>query len=69
MLNLYTVKLSKPLKLPSVTPQFGRETSNLFVVASSFDNALLAAVAKYPEVEIRGVDLLNYAGTPIVIGE
>lgn len=69
MLNLYTVKLAKPLKLPSVTPQFGRETSTLFVVASSFDDAILASVAKYPEIEIRGIDLLNYAGTPIVIGE
>ena len=69
MMNVYNVKLAKEIKLDAGLHHFGRTTTWLYVVASSFENAIVAVQRKYPGVEIRGVDLLNYTGVPIVSGE
>lgn len=70
MRNVYTVKLAKPLKTEGGLHHFGgRETSWLYVVATSFANAHDAVLRKYPGVEVRGVDMMNYTGVPIVMGD
>jgi hypothetical protein len=68
--NVYTVKLAVPVKTePAVHGFSGKSSTYLYVVASSFDNALKAVAAKYPDSEVRGIDMLNYAGVPIVAGD
>lgn len=70
MRNVYIVKLGHPIKTDACSPGFsGKESSWLYVVASSFANAHDAVLKKYPYAEIRGVDLMNYTGVPIVIGD
>ncbi len=70
MRNVYCVKLAKPVKTEPAGHHFtGRETMWLHVVASSFPAAVAAVEKKYPGAEVRGVDLLNYSGIPIVLGD
>lgn len=70
MKNVYTVNLVKPVKMDASGHHFtGKETSWLHVTASSFENALAAVRAKYPDVGIRSINVLNYDGVPIVAGE
>jgi hypothetical protein len=67
--NVYCVKLAKPVKVDAGTPFSGRESMWLYVVASSFAAAHDAVEKKYPGAEIRGIDLMNYTGIPIVLGD
>ncbi len=69
MKNVYSVKLVRPVSM-NASPHFGgKETGWVYVVASSFENACDAVRRKYPAAEIKGIDLLNYTGVPIVIGD
>lgn len=69
MKNIYVAKLAGMVKIEP-TPHFGsKETSNLYVVASSYEAALAAVQAKHPGASVRGIDLLNYTGVPIVVGD
>lgn len=69
MRNIYVVRLNKSVRL-EVSPLFGsRDTTHLYVVASSFEGALAAVVRKHPGIEVRGIELVNYTGVPIVSGE
>lgn len=57
--NVYTVKLAKPVKTDQHLHGFsGKESMWLYVVATSFSGAHDAVLKKYPEAEIRGVDLM-----------
>jgi hypothetical protein len=68
--NVYCVKLGKPVRTEPTGHHFtGKETSWLYVLASSFPAAVAAVERKYPGAEIRGVDLVNYTGVPIVLGD
>lgn len=70
MSNVYIVKLSNPVQMDHTGHHFtGKETTWLHVVASSFENAIKAVSYKYPTAVVIGIDMLNYTGTPIVIGE
>lgn len=70
MKNIYSVQLVKPVKTESHVHGFsGKESSNVFVIASTFATAAEAVNAKYPGVEVRGITMMNYLGMPIVIGE
>ncbi len=70
MRNIYCVKLARPVPMtPSGHHYSGKETTWLHVVASSIANAVAAVEMKYPGAEVRGVDVLNYTGTPIVLGD
>lgn len=70
MRNVYSVKLAKPVKIESAGPHFGgAPTTYLYVVASSFAAAHDAVERKYPDAEVRGIDLMNYTGIPIVLGD
>jgi hypothetical protein len=70
MRNVYCVKLAKPVKTEPAPSHFsGRESTWLYVVASSFANAAAAVEAKHPGAEVRGIDLMNYTGIPIVLGD
>jgi hypothetical protein len=69
MRNVYCAKLCKPVKMETSAHFSGRETMWLYVVASSFSNAHDAVIQKYPGAEIRGIDLINYTGVPIVLGD
>jgi hypothetical protein len=64
--NVYSVKLAKPVPSES-SPHFGNATMWLYVVASSFAAAHDTVMAAHPAVEIRGIDLMNYKGLPILI--
>lgn len=68
MTNVYVVKLAKGVKLDA-SPHFGGSpTTHVYVVASSFALAQEAVERKYSGIEVRGIDLLNYQGVPIVVG-
>jgi hypothetical protein len=70
MRNVYSVKLAKPVGMVPGGAHFsGNQTSWLYVAASTFHDAEQAVLAKYPAAEIRGIDLLNYSGVPIVVGD
>lgn len=69
MKNVYVVRLSKPVKMDVMAPHTGRETSHLYVVASSFPNATEAVLKKHPCAVIRGIDHMNYEGMPVVVGD
>lgn len=70
MKNIYCVKLTRPVKTDHTAPHFGsKETTHLYVVASSFSAAHDAIQKKHPGAEVRGIDMLNYSGVPIVIGD
>ncbi len=69
MRNVYNVKLAKPVKCEVGLHHFGRDTTWLYVVATSFHAAERAVREKYPEAEVRGIDMMNYTGVPIVVGE
>lgn len=69
MLNVYCVKLSQTVKIEPSHHFGGRETGWLYVVASSFESAIAAVQRKHPGTDIKGIDLMNYTGIPIVTGE
>ena len=70
MKNVYSVRLSSAVSMePAVAHFSGKTTTHLYVVASSFASAIEAVQKKHSGAEVRGVDLMNYAGVPIVVGE
>jgi hypothetical protein len=71
MKNVYVVQLAEPVTIQlDAAPHFsGKSTSHVYVVASTFNNAIRAAELKYPGVAIRSINLMNYSGLPIVAGE
>lgn len=71
MRNVYVVKLAEAVKLgpAAVGPHFGPATLHLYVVASSFQAAQAAVERAYPQAAVRGIDLMNYKGVPIVLGD
>jgi hypothetical protein len=69
MRNVYTVKLASQVKTEPGHHFSGKETSWIYVVASSFELAIAAVQLKYPGASIRGIDLMNYTGVPIVAGD
>lgn len=69
MMNVYSVKLTKSVKVEPAHHFGGKETIWLYVTASSFENALAAVAEKYPGAEVSTVNLMNYTGVPIVAGK
>lgn len=67
--NVYTVQLDKAVKVGGISPHFGRETSHLYVTATSFENALAAVRKLYPDVQVRNVSYVNYSGVPVIPGD
>ncbi len=69
MRNVYIVRLASAVKCESAAPFFGRESTHLYVTASSFENAIEAVRRKYPGCSVRGIDQANYLGVPVVAGD
>ncbi len=69
MRNVYIVRLAGAVKCETTAPFSGRESTHLYVTASCFEKAIEAVQRKYPGCQIRGIDLANYAGVPVVAGD
>ncbi len=69
MKNVYCIRLTKPIETVPGVMFSGKGSNHLYVVASTIVAALAAVSEKYPGVEIRGMDVINYQGVPIVVGD
>jgi hypothetical protein len=69
MRNVYWVRLARPVVVHEAGEGAGKEAWTLYVAAPSFEAALAAVDREHPGAEVRGMDLLNHAGVPLVAGE
>jgi hypothetical protein len=70
MRNVYWVRLVKPVAVREAGGDgAGKEVWSLYVAAPSFAAALAAVDREHPGAEVRGMDLLNHAGVPLVGAE
>lgn len=64
--HVYSVQFSKPMK---VEGQYGpMQASNAYVVAHSYEEALLKFREKYPDCPVRGISMIDYFyGIPVIL--
>lgn len=68
-MNIYLVNLQGNVDIDPA-PHFGsKTTSSLYVLATSIDRVLAAVLRRFPGAAIRRIELINYTGTPIVLGD
>lgn len=68
-MNVYVVQLVGTIKCEQSSAFAGKESSHLYVTASTFENALAAVREKHPSHVVRSISQQNYLSLPIVAGE
>jgi sugar lactone lactonase YvrE len=70
MRNLYVVTLVDSVEISPTAPHFGgKVTHTLYVIASSLTAAEDAVQKKYQNAKLKRIEILNYSGVPIVLGD
>lgn len=67
-MNVYSVRLADYVEV--IQDSEGarvKKTCHLYVIANSFQTAEVAVQERFPKAEIKGMDLMNYAGSPVVL--